>query len=300
MGLANTLNGQSCLILVYSFSKYAGIIVMQSLSAAAVVTKLKSLFGRLGQPKSLVSSGDALFSSQLFSQFCKANGIQQIFTQQSDSFVVTFQVAFDKMRKGGIRQETSTGFLTSTEMLLPLLWVNAGLSMSMVILPCQIVNAVSKMHSFSVTTNNNIMQHQDHQYQMDQVNETLSSLPAAAMSNGQPHYVQCPQPAPAVYMANTTSPTHSISQSVRHKSSQEEEEPPMYAHSVIISPPSALFDDLDKRVSKSRSHFLNDTLLQPLQINTPSYSPTYANTIPTKSSIKIKDLYSKVEQKNCC
>uniref|UniRef100_A0A915DSY0 Integrase catalytic domain-containing protein n=1 Tax=Ditylenchus dipsaci TaxID=166011 RepID=A0A915DSY0_9BILA len=84
---------------------------MQSLSAAAIVDKLKSLFSRLGLPKSLVSSGDALFSSQLFSQYCKASGIQQIFTQQSDIFVVTFQFSFDKWKKVGIRQKNINRFL---------------------------------------------------------------------------------------------------------------------------------------------------------------------------------------------
>uniref|UniRef100_A0A915DR15 RNA-directed DNA polymerase n=1 Tax=Ditylenchus dipsaci TaxID=166011 RepID=A0A915DR15_9BILA len=121
LDFAGPINSKSFLIVVDSYSKYPEVFPMQSTSADAVISKLKSLFVRHGLPETLVSDNGTQFSSNVFRQFCKSNGVEQLFSPayhpqsngQAERFVATFKNALFKLKEGRNLLEAIELFLLS-------------------------------------------------------------------------------------------------------------------------------------------------------------------------------------------
>ena len=70
--------GHMYLILVDSHSKWLDVQVMQSITTAKTIAKLRSIFATHGLPKTIVSNNGPSFTSEEFKTFLKANGIRHI------------------------------------------------------------------------------------------------------------------------------------------------------------------------------------------------------------------------------
>ena len=67
--------GQMFLILVDTYSKWPEVVMMSSTTAQRTVTELRTIFARLGIPEVLVSDNGPQFSSEVFRDFMRANGV---------------------------------------------------------------------------------------------------------------------------------------------------------------------------------------------------------------------------------
>ena len=65
------------LIIVDALTKWPKVVQMSSISSERIIEVLRSLFARYGIPRIIVSDNGTQFTSALFNQFCKNNGIHQ-------------------------------------------------------------------------------------------------------------------------------------------------------------------------------------------------------------------------------
>ena len=67
--------GHMYLVLVDSHSKWLGVKVMQSITTAKTIEKLRAIFATHGLPKTIVSDNGPSFTSDDFESFMQSNGI---------------------------------------------------------------------------------------------------------------------------------------------------------------------------------------------------------------------------------
>ena len=72
---AGPFKGHMWLVLVDALTKWPEIIQMSTTSSERTIEVLRSLFARYGIPRIIVSDNGTQFTSALFAQFCKRNGI---------------------------------------------------------------------------------------------------------------------------------------------------------------------------------------------------------------------------------
>ena len=75
---AGPFEGRMILIIVDAHIKYIDAHVVSSATTSATLTKLRQTFAILGLPSSVVSDTGSCFCSEVFEQFCRANGIKHI------------------------------------------------------------------------------------------------------------------------------------------------------------------------------------------------------------------------------
>lgn len=101
---AGPVDGEMHLIVVDAYSKWPIVFTMHSTTAQETVKALEYLVNQYGLPRVIVSDNGVQFTSQLFKQFCKQNGIDHIRSApyhpqsngQAERFVDTFKRALKK------------------------------------------------------------------------------------------------------------------------------------------------------------------------------------------------------------
>ncbi|CAH8498480.1 unnamed protein product [Schistosoma intercalatum] len=119
LDFAGPLHGQTYLLVVDAYSKWPEIFLMEHPTASCTVSKLRQLFSRFGIPELIVSDNGTQFTSEIFSQFCRQNGIQHIRTPpyhpqsngQVERFVSTFKNALKKSKGEGTTEDILERFL---------------------------------------------------------------------------------------------------------------------------------------------------------------------------------------------
>ncbi|CAI2724590.1 unnamed protein product [Schistosoma spindalis] len=119
LDFAGPLHGQTYLLVVDAYSKWPEIFLMEHPTASCTVSKLRQLFSRFGVPELIVSDNGTQFTSVIFSQFCRQNGIHHVRTPpfhpqsngQVERFVSTFKNALKKSKGEGTIEEILERFL---------------------------------------------------------------------------------------------------------------------------------------------------------------------------------------------
>ena len=75
-----TINGTHVLILVDAHSKWIEALIMQSITSAKTIEKIRIKFSTHGLPRKVVTDNDPSFISQEFKEFMEANGIKHVTT----------------------------------------------------------------------------------------------------------------------------------------------------------------------------------------------------------------------------
>jgi hypothetical protein len=75
-----SLEDKDLLILVDSYSRWIEVAVMSSTTASQTIEVLRSWFARFGIPKELVSDNGPQFTSELFAEFLRCNGVKHTLT----------------------------------------------------------------------------------------------------------------------------------------------------------------------------------------------------------------------------
>ena len=96
---AGPFKGSMWLILVDALTKWPEVVQMSSTSSERTIEVLRSLFSRYGIPRIIVSDNGTQFTSAIFSQFCKRNGIHHKLSApyhpstngEAERFVQTFK-----------------------------------------------------------------------------------------------------------------------------------------------------------------------------------------------------------------
>ena len=70
--------GMDFLVLVDSHSKWIEVAIMQNTNALQTIATLRKWFSQFGFPLQIVSDNGPQFTSTMFSNFCKINGIKHI------------------------------------------------------------------------------------------------------------------------------------------------------------------------------------------------------------------------------
>ena len=73
---AGPVQGKMLMVVIDAHSKWPGIFVMESTTAEATVSTLRSLFARTGLPDQIVSDNGPQFTSEAFRKFTSANGVK--------------------------------------------------------------------------------------------------------------------------------------------------------------------------------------------------------------------------------
>ena len=98
---AGPFKGSMWLILVDALTKWPEVVQMSSTSSERTIEVLRSLFSRYGVPRTIVSDNGTQFTSALFTQFCKGNGIHHKLSApyhpstngEAERFVQTFKAS---------------------------------------------------------------------------------------------------------------------------------------------------------------------------------------------------------------
>ncbi|XP_041787934.1 uncharacterized protein K02A2.6-like [Anopheles merus] len=103
---AGPIDGAYFLVAVDAFTKWPEIAETASITSHSTIILLRGIFARFGPPVTLVSDNGTQFTSEVFKEFCDANGIEHITTApfhpqsngQAERFVDTFKRALKKIR----------------------------------------------------------------------------------------------------------------------------------------------------------------------------------------------------------
>ncbi|XP_062704639.1 uncharacterized protein K02A2.6-like [Aedes albopictus] len=106
---AGPINDTYFLLVVDSYSKWPEIIPTKRITTAATISSLRKIFGRFGMPEVLVTDNGPQLTSDVFEEFCEANGIMHLKTApfqpqsngQAERFVDTFKRTVKKIQAGG-------------------------------------------------------------------------------------------------------------------------------------------------------------------------------------------------------
>ena len=107
--------GKMFLIVLDAYSKWMEVEIVTSATTEATANKLRPMFATHGLPEILVSDNGSTFTSQLFQEFLKRNGIRHIQTApyhpasngQAEQTVQTFEEALKRSPRNDSKANVS-------------------------------------------------------------------------------------------------------------------------------------------------------------------------------------------------
>ncbi|XP_055714357.1 uncharacterized protein K02A2.6-like [Phlebotomus papatasi] len=98
--------GEYFFLVIDAFSKWPEIFKTRSMTTAHTISRLREIFARFGLPETLVSDNGTQFVNEMFSHFCKTNGIVHLRTTpytpasngQCERLVDTFKRSLEKQK----------------------------------------------------------------------------------------------------------------------------------------------------------------------------------------------------------
>ena len=95
------IEGWQVLVIIDVHSKWIEAVPLRRATAATTVSALQTFFSNFGLPEELVSDNGPQFTAQIFSDFCKFNGIKHSLPASNGAAECSVQVVKQGMRKMG-------------------------------------------------------------------------------------------------------------------------------------------------------------------------------------------------------